>query len=66
MDGRSYRYQLVDLQEMTSEDLELTVEINLGDTVRTGSGRLAIVVAVVKVEDEAPYAGVLIVEPLSE
>ncbi|MGZ4409786.1 MAG: hypothetical protein ACXVY6_13550 [Gaiellaceae bacterium] len=56
---------MVDLQEMTSEDLELTVEVNLGDTVRTGSGRLAIVVAVVEVEHEAPYAGVLIVEPLS-
>jgi hypothetical protein len=57
-----YRYRLFDVQEMTTEELELTVEVKTGETVRAGSGRLLLVFAVVEVEDEAGYAGVLMAE----
>ena len=66
MDARSYRYRLVDLRNTESEDVEFTVKIGLGDTVRSGDGRLMVVVSVVEVEDEPPYAGVLLVEPLRQ
>jgi hypothetical protein len=66
MGARSYRYRLVDLRETSSEDVEFTVKIETGDTVRGGDGRLMVVVSVVEIEDEPPYAGVLLVEPLQQ
>ena len=66
MDARSYRYRLVDLRNTNSEDAEFTVKIGPGDTVRGGDGRLMVVVSVVEIEDEPPYAGVLLIEPLPQ
>ena len=63
MDANAYRYRLVDLRETSSEDVEFTVKIGVGDTVRSGDGRLMVVVSVVEIEEESPYAGVLLVEP---
>jgi hypothetical protein len=58
-----YRYRLFDVQEMTTEEVELTVQVEAGETVRAGSGRLLVVFAVVEVEDDPAYAGVLMAEP---
>lgn len=64
MDARLYSYRLVDLRNTSSEDVAFTVKVGLGDTVRSGDGRLMVVVSVIEIEDEPPYAGVLLVEPL--
>ncbi len=57
-----YRYRLFDVHEMTTEEIELTVQVRSGETVRAGSGRLLLVFAVVEVEDDPGYAGVLMAE----
>lgn len=63
MTQRNFRYRLCDVHELTVEEIELTVAVTPGETVRGGDGRLMLVFAVVPVEDEAGYAGVLMVEP---
>jgi hypothetical protein len=49
---------------MTTEEVEFTVQVKSGETVRAESGRLLVVFAVVEVEDEPRYAGVLMAEPV--
>jgi hypothetical protein len=60
-----YRYRLFDVQEMTAEEVEFTVQVRSGETVRAGSGRLMVVFAVVEIDDDSAYAGVLMAEPAS-
>lgn len=48
---------------MTTEEVEFTVQVKSGETVRAGSGQLLLVFAVVEVEDDPGYAGVLMAEP---
>jgi hypothetical protein len=59
-----YRYRLFDVHELTTEEVEFTVQVKSGETVRAGSGQLLVVFAVVEVEDDPGYAGVLMAEPV--
>jgi hypothetical protein len=61
---RLYRYRLFDVEGLTTEEVEFTVQVKSGETVRAESGRLLVVFAVVEVEDEPRYAGVLMAEPV--
>ena len=65
MNKQPYRYRVCDVHELVLDDVELTVEVTEGDTVRVGNGRLMVVFAVVPAEDNPRYAGVLMVEPTS-
>jgi hypothetical protein len=48
---------------MTTEEVEFTVQVRSGETVRAGSGQLLVVFAVVEVEDDPTCAGILMAEP---
>jgi hypothetical protein len=63
MNRRSFRYRIVDLAELLLEDTELTVQVQAGETIRAGDGRLMVVTEVVETPDDPAYAGVLIAEP---
>jgi hypothetical protein len=58
-----YRYRLFDVQALTTEEVEFTVRVRSGETVRSGNGRLLVVFAVVEDERDPEYAGVLMAEP---
>jgi hypothetical protein len=58
-----YRYRLFDVQELTTEEVEFTVRVRSGETVRSANGRLLVVFAVVEEDDDPEYAGVLMAEP---
>jgi hypothetical protein len=63
MNRRSFRYRIVDLAGLALEDVELTVQLRPGETIRAGDGTLMVVSEVVDTPDDPAYAGVLIVEP---
>jgi hypothetical protein len=63
MNRRSFRYRIVDLAELVTEDAELTVHVRAGETIRMSDGTVMVVTGIVETPDDPAYAAVLIVEP---
>jgi hypothetical protein len=63
MNRRSFRYRIVDLADLALEDVELTIQVRAGETIRAGDGMLMVVTEVVETPHDPAYEGVLIVEP---
>lgn len=51
---RSFRYRIVDLAELALEDVELTVQLRPGETIRAGDGTLMVVTEAVETPDDPP------------